>query len=218
MMIANVNNIKLNFERSGKGQAIILLHGNGEDHKIFDKAIPILEKHFTVYAIDSRGHGSSEEVKEFHYFDMVEDIKEFIINENIDNPIVYGFSDGGIIALLLASMYPKLLSKIIISGANINPKGLKTIWIILFKVMYLIKKDSKVKMMLEEPNISIEMLNKIEIPTVVLAGSRDVIKEKHTKLIVDNIKNSQLQILAGEDHGSYIIHNKKIANIILENT
>ena len=217
-MIANVNNIKLNFERSGKGQAIILLHGNGEDHKIFDKAIPILEKHFTVYAIDSRGHGSSEEVKEFHYFDMVEDIKEFIINENIDNPIVYGFSDGGIIALLLASMYPKLLSKIIISGANINPKGLKTIWIILFKVMYLIKKDSKVKMMLEEPNISIEMLNKIEIPTVVLAGSRDVIKEKHTKLIVDNIKNSQLQILAGEDHGSYIIHNKKIANMILENT
>ena len=115
-------------------------------------------------------------------------------------------------------MYPKLLSKIIVSGANINPKGLKAKWIILFKVMYLIKKDSKVKMMLEEPNISIEMLNKIEIPTVVLVGSRDVIKENHTKLIVDNIKNCKLQILDGEDHGSYIIHNGKIANIILENT
>ena len=217
-MIVSVNNIKLNFEKSGNGQALILLHGNGEDNKIFDKAIPILEKHFTVYAIDLRGHGSSEEIKEYHYLDMVEDIKEFIISENIAGPIVYGFSDGGIIALLLASMYPKLLSKIIVSGANINPKGLKAKWIILFKVMYLIKKDSKVKMMLEEPNISIEMLNKIEIPTVVLVGSRDVIKENHTKLIVDNIKNCKLQKLDGEDHGSYIIHNGKIANIILENT
>lgn len=217
-MIVSVNNIKLNFEKSGNGQALILLHGNGEDNKIFDKAIPILEKHFTVYAIDLRGHGSSEEIKEYHYLDMVEDIKEFIISENIASPIVYGFSDGGIIALLLASMYPKLLSKIVVSGANINPKGLKTIWIILFKVMYLIKKDSKVKMMLEEPNISIEMLNKIEIPTVILVGSRDVIKESHTKLIASNVKNSKLQILDGEDHGSYIIHNEKIANIILENT
>lgn len=217
-MISNVNNIKLYYEKRGEGRALILLHGNGESHKIFNKAIDILEKSFTVYAIDLRGHGSSEEIKEYHYLDMVEDIKEFIISENIASPIVYGFSDGGIIALLLASMYPKLLSKIVVSGANINPKGLKTIWIILFKVMYLIKKDSKVKMMLEEPNISIEMLNKIEIPTVILVGSRDVIKESHTKLIASNVKNSKLQILDGEDHGSYIIHNEKIANIILENT
>lgn len=217
-MISNVNNIKLYYEKRGEGRPLILLHGNGESHKIFDKAIDILEKSFTVYAIDLRGHGASEEIKEYHYLDMAEDIKEFIEDEKLKEPILYGFSDGGIIALLLASIYPKLLSKIIVSGVNINPKGLKAKWIILFKVMYLIKKDSKVKMMLEEPNISIEMLNKIEIPTVVLVGSRDVIKENHTKLIVDNIKNCKLQILDGEDHGSYIIHNKKIANIILENT
>lgn len=217
-MISNVNNIKLYYEKRGEGRPLILLHGNGESHKIFDKAIDILEKSFTVYAIDLRGHGASEEIKEYHYLDMAEDIKEFIEDEKLKEPILYGFSDGGIIALLLASIYPKLLSKIIVSGVNINPKGIKTIWVILFKMMYFIKKDSKVKMMLEEPNISIEMLNKIEIPTVILVGSRDVIKENHTKLIADNIKNSQLQIQYGEDHGSYIIHNEKIAKIILENT
>lgn len=217
-MISNVNNIKLYYEKRGEGRPLILLHGNGESHKIFDKAIDILEKSFTVYAIDLRGHGASEEIKEYHYLDMAEDIKEFIEDEKLKEPILYGFSDGGIIALLLASIYPKLLSKIIVSGVNINPKGIKTIWIILFKMMYFIKKDPKVKMMLEEPNISIEMLNKIEIPTVILVGSRDVIKENHTKLIADNIKNSQLQIQYGEDHGSYIIHNEKIAKIILENT
>ena len=70
-------------------------------------------------------------------------------------------------------------------------------------------------MMLEEPNISKEMLNRIEIPTVVLAGERDVIKEKHTRLIANSIKNSKLQILKGEDHGSYIIHSEKVAEIIL---
>ena len=149
---------------------------------------------------------------------MVEDIKEFIYTEKLVEPILYGFSDGGIIALLLASMYPRMLSRIIISGANIHPTGLKNIWIILFKITYLLKKDPKVKMMLEEPNISKEMLNRIEIPTVVLAGERDVIKEKHTRLIANSIKNSKLQILKGEDHGSYIIHSEKVAEIILMNT
>ncbi|MBU5317644.1 alpha/beta hydrolase [Clostridium bornimense] len=217
-MISNVNNIKLYYEKRGEGRPLILLHGNGESHKIFDEAIEILEKNFTVYAIDLRGHGASEDIEEYHYLDMVEDIKEFIYTEKLVEPILYGFSDGGIIALLLASMYPRMLSRIIISGANIHPTGLKNIWIILFKITYLLKKDPKVKMMLEEPNISKEMLNRIEIPTVVLAGERDVIKEKHTRLIANSIKNSKLQILKGEDHGSYIIHSEKVAEIILMNT
>ena len=69
-------------------------------------------------------------------------------------------------------------------------------------------------MMVKEPNITIEELQKIEIPTFILAGEKDVIKESHTRLIAKNIKNSTLEIIPKENHGSYIVHSEKIYNIM----
>ena len=65
-----------------------------------------------------------------------------------------------------------------------------------------------------EPNISLESLHTISIPTYILAGENDVIKYKHTKLIADNIENSTLEILPGENHSSYVVHSEKLYNII----
>ena len=69
-------------------------------------------------------------------------------------------------------------------------------------------------MMLNEPNIKLNELNRIKIPVVVLAGEKDIIKYKHSKLIADNIPNSILEIVNKENHGSYIIHSDKIYEII----
>ena len=49
--------IKLYYEKKGEGAPLIMLHGNGESHEIFDEATEVLKRKFTVYAIDSRGHG-----------------------------------------------------------------------------------------------------------------------------------------------------------------
>ncbi|MEG0513956.1 MAG: alpha/beta hydrolase, partial [Clostridia bacterium] len=105
-MLCHVNEIKLYYEVSGIGTPLLLLHGNGENHKIFDKAIPLLSEHFTVYAIDSRGHGQSDAVSQYHYDDIAEDVKCFIDKLKLKNPVFYGFSDGGIIGVLLAAKYP----------------------------------------------------------------------------------------------------------------
>ena len=113
-----VNNINLFYTCTGSGSPLIMLHGNGEDHTIFDEAVALLSKHFTVYAIDSRDHGQSDKVDELHYDDMAEDIRIFIEELGLEKPILYGFSDGGIIGLLLAIKYPELLSKVIGSGVN----------------------------------------------------------------------------------------------------
>lgn len=215
-MWCHVNNINLYYEKSGTGKPLLLIHGNGETHKIFDKAIPLLAEHFSVYAIDSRGHGKSDAALEYHYDDFAEDIKCFIEELNLEQPILYGFSDGGIVGLLLAAKYPQLLSQIIISGANLNPNGIRTGWLKLFQCINTIVKDPKMTMMLKEPNITAEMLSHIEIPTMVLAGSRDMVKRNHTQYIADNIKNSRLRILKGEGHGSYVLHSTKIVKLILD--
>ena len=69
-------------------------------------------------------------------------------------------------------------------------------------------------MMIQEPNITIKDLEKIEVSTYILAGEKDVIKEEHTRLIAKNIKNSTLEIIPKENHSSYIVHSEKIYNII----
>lgn len=215
-MFLDTGKIKLYYEKTGTGKPIILLHGNGEDHKIFNKTVQILKNHYTVYAIDSRDHGKSGKVTELHYEDMADDIYDFITMLGIEKPIVYGFSDGGILALILAVKHQDILSKIIVSGVNAAPNGLKTIHILTYKISYLFHKNPKVKMMLTEPNISDNMLKSIKIPAVITAGSNDMIKQRHMQHIADCVPNSTFTIFKNELHGSYIVNSTKIAEFILK--
>lgn len=209
-MYIQINRQILFYDKTGEGTPLLLLHGNGEDHTIFDALIPLLEKTHTVYAIDSRGHGASNPTEDFHYMGMAEDIAQFITSLEIQDPILYGFSDGGIVGLLLALHYPGLLSKLIISGANLYPNGMKRTF--LHKIKQHYKKTGNIldRMMLAEPDIDPDSLSKVRIPVLVLAGSEDIIKLSHTKLIAKKLPNAQLRILSGEDHGSYIIHSTKL--------
>ena len=69
--------------------------------------------------------------------------------------------------------------------------------------------------MLSEPDITAEMLGEIRIPVSIIGGSRDVIKTKHMKWIADNLSDGRFRILNGETHSSYVVHNEKLADIIL---
>ncbi len=213
-MLQNVNGITLYYEKTGEGQPIILLHGNGEDHQIFNVLTDQLKENFSVYAIDSRGHGKSTRVRELDYRSMAEDVVEFIKILGLEKPILYGFSDGGIIGLIIASAYPELLSKLIISGANLTPEGVKKRYLNLFRFLSCITRNPNFRLMATQPHIPVEELHKIVVPTLVLAGSKDLIKEEHTILIAEAIPNCTMQILTGEDHGSYVINSNKLYPIL----
>lgn len=213
-MFVNVNGIKIHYEVFGEGKPIILLHGNGECYKIFDMLIDKLKDNYKVYALDSRCHGESDNPKEITYDLMCDDTIEFIKKLNIEKPIFYGFSDGGIVGLLIAMKEPELLSNLIISGAQLNPNACITSDLIITKLLYFITRKKLIRLMVKEPNINPEDLTNIEIPVHVIAGENDVIKRSHTELIAKSIPNSTLEIVQGEDHGSYIIHSGKLYDII----
>lgn len=215
-MNITVNNVNLYYEVAGSGAPLVMVHGNGESHRIFDKAVPLLAEHFTCYLLDSRGHGQSQPVTEYHYEDMAEDVFQFIQALHLENVTYYGFSDGGIIGLLLASKYPKLLDRMIISGANTRPDAVSKRVVRLFKVINFLHKKPLFELMLTEPHITKEQLQAIETPTLVLAGSKDLVLEEDTRFIADSIPKATLQILPGESHTSYIVHKEKIAQLILD--
>lgn len=214
-MYIKVNDVTLSYTKHGSGKPLIMLHGNGQDQEIFKESIPILKEHYTVYLIDLRGHGSSSKEAELHYLDYVSDIRSVINQLNIVKPIFYGFSDGGIVGLMLASQYPDLLSKLIVSSPNLNPQGLSFLSRCFMKFIYNITKSSKIKLILEEPNISVEELGNIKIPTYITGGYFDMITLRHLRKINKSIHNSVLKIFKYHSHGSYINHSEIIAKYIL---
>ncbi|HJB25853.1 MAG TPA: alpha/beta hydrolase [Firmicutes bacterium] len=213
-MTITVNGVTLFYEKSGTGKPIVLLHGNGENHTIFREFTAQLSKHYTVYALDSRCHGHSEKTKQLTYHLMAEDTRCLIEQLGLKKPIVYGYSDGGIIGLLLAIQYPDLLSRLIISGANLTPSGMGKRFVRHCKLVHFFTRSKLWRLMAYEPNIDVAELSQIKIPVLVLAGEHDLILEEHTRMIASHIPNSVLKILPGEDHGSYVVHSEKLYEVV----
>ena len=192
---------------------MILLHGNGENHKIFDVLIKRLAATHTCYALDSRCHGRSG-IAPLTYDNMADDVNAFIDELKIDKPLIIGFSDGGIVALLLGIKYGDKISKIIAIGPNATPDGLKKPFICLMKVLFRLSRNDKIKLMLTEPNISDDELRRIKNPTVILAGEKDIVKKEHILHVADMIENSAVEILHGESHSGYVVHSPKLYGIL----
>lgn len=215
-MFIHVHGIRLYYEKIGNGKPLIMVHGNEEDHRIFDNAAEILKNHYTLYLVDSRGHGQSDKVKEYHYQDMCEDMVDFINQLSLKDVTYMGSSDGAIVGMLIASKYPDLISHLILAGPNTKPHGvIKEVYDDM-KKQYQKTKNPLIKMMLDEPHISNKELKSIRSDTLVLAGSDDLIRLDHIHNIACHIPHCRLRILDGEDHSSYIIHSEKIAKIILK--
>jgi pimeloyl-ACP methyl ester carboxylesterase len=214
--VIQLKDVTLFYEKLGSGNPLILLHGNGEDHRTFAHAMEALSRMFTVYAVDSRNHGQSTMTDQFHYSTMASDIEDMIEQLGLNQVTIAGFSDGGIIGLLIAVKKPIWLKKLIVMGANLYPKGVKPNVNYLTEIDYQKTKNPYLKMMLEEPMITNQMLHEIHVPVVVAAGSNDVIMKGHTKKIAHHIKQSTLIILEGETHESYVVRGHHLIDLILK--
>ncbi len=214
-MIAKVNGIELYYERSGEGRPLLLVHGNGEDHTIFNEAVRELRRDFCCYTVDSRGHGRSSRVKALHYEDMAADMLALLEALDLRDAVFYGFSDGGIVGLLTAAKTERVTT-LIVSGANLSPQGVTKKLRAQLWLLNKLRPDEKLALMLREPQIEDATLRAIRAETLVLAGTGDLILPGETRHIAATIPNADLQFLEGEDHGSYIVHSTKIAGIIRE--
>ncbi|MCI1305076.1 MAG: alpha/beta hydrolase [Lachnospiraceae bacterium] len=211
----HVNHVDISYETVGQGRPVILIHGNGEDHTIFDRTAAILEKRFTCYLPDSRGHGRSRWIGEFHYREMAEDLIQFMEKLNLRNAAVVGFSDGGIIGLMAAARTDRI-SSLIACGANTRPEGLRGLYLLGMRILHFFGRSPLMRLMVREPDISDEGLAQIRADTLIVAGQHDLIRKSETDHIAGTIPGAEKIILSGETHGSYIVHSEKLAKIILK--
>ncbi len=205
------SDIELFYEEKGSGDTLILLHGNGEDHTYFKHQIEHFSKKRKVIAIDTRGHGkTSRGTAPFTIRQFADDLYFFMQSHDIEKADILGFSDGGNIALCFAMKYPQKVNKLIADGANLDPTGVKARFQLPIEIGCRIagifaEKNAKAKknvemlgLMVNDPNILPIDLGKIVAPTLIIAGTNDLIKRSHTELIAVSIPNAKLALIKGD--------------------
>ena len=203
-------NFSLNFTEKGYGAPLILLHGNGESSGYFVNQIDRFANEYRGIAVDTRGHGASPRGnKPFTLETFADDLKNLLDSLNIEKANILGFSDGGNIAVIFALKYPERVASLVLNGANLFPSGLKSSFLIPVKVLFAVfsllshfsrrakRRSELLYLMAKQPNIQPERLSSIKCPVLVIAGTQDVIKEKHTKLIAASLPDSSLCFLKG---------------------
>lgn len=212
-MIKN-NDIKLYYKVIGEGFPLMMLHGNGEDHHSLLTLAQSLASDFKIYLIDSRGHGQSEGKVAKDYQEMAVDLITFMNQHDIYECHIFGYSDGGIVALKTAIIQPKKFVKIVLCGVNISPDGIEDITRKSMADAYSKNKNPLLALMLEGPIFNHDDFKKINHPTQLYFGEHDVIKTSHQQTILNLLKHASLHILASETHESYIMNNDMLANRI----
>lgn len=203
--------IELNFIERGRGEPLLLLHGNGEDHGYFDRQISAFMPYYRVIAVDTRGHGRSPRGEApFTILQFADDLRDFMDSLGLESAHILGFSDGGNIALTFALRYPERVRKLILDGSNLCPAGVRRKYQVPIELHWkrlrrAVERGDEGKraelelfeLMTLQPDIAVSELAGVKSPTLVIAGDRDMIKDSHTRLIAKNIPDARLVILRG---------------------
>lgn len=237
-MFTTIDKINVHYIKKGKGQPLLFLHGVFLDSSAFKKLTDLLSKKFTVYILDFPMHGKSGDMEKSYsianYSDLV---SKFIKNIKIKDPIIMGYSAGGLIASVYASR-KKVKKLILIDPAGI---GSKSLLYILFKIIFImvplslfwnpvgflkilsngfynLSKNLFNKKFYESSKEflkdNIYHLRKIRCPTMIIWANMDeVLPFRNSKIFLKNIKNSKLMKIKG-NHAWPVLRPEKINRLI----
>ena len=230
---ADIRGFKMYYEIYGKGEPLLIIHGNGGSIVNFSNQIPYFAKNYQVILADSRAQGKSVDPSDsLSYEMMTDDLNALLDQLGLKSCYVIGWSDGGINGLLLAIRHPDKVKKLAVTGANLWPDTTAVDpfvynWAMKYNQNLLetmkkpganiaqTKNQLKLAHLLSyEPHITIQQLQTITCPTLVIGGDHDVIRPKHTMLIAQSIPNSYLWIIPNSGHSTPIFKKEQFNKIV----
>lgn len=111
------NGITIHYKEWGSGHPLLLLHGGTATLEEWQAQIALFAPYFRVIAPDTRGHGkTSHSAQTLSYPLMAQDTAAFIRALNLRQPLVFGYSDGGQVALELGIHHPDLAGALVLGG------------------------------------------------------------------------------------------------------
>lgn len=214
---ARVNGHMMHYFRAGSGPPVLLLHGGGDsgEHAFANQIGALVEAGHQVIAPDQVGQGRTpDQPGPLHYAAMMEDTAALLRQLRLASVDVLGFSDGGILGLMLAIRHPDLVDRLAVSGVNVSPDGLPADHLDALRAELGAAADGGAvgtwpklgELWLNSPTdaeLNLSVLAAVSQPVLLMAGDHDLIRLDHTVAIFQALPNAQLFILPDTGHGTF---------------
>jgi pimeloyl-ACP methyl ester carboxylesterase len=223
-------------DRGAGNETILLLHG-GMSHSglLLDAFGSALTSRYRVVSFDRRGHGRTPDTDApFHYAEMATETIG-VLDTVVNGPAhVVGWSDGGIVALLVALRRPDLVRRTVVIGTNVHheaalPMDVDPGGVFATKIHddyaalspdgaghFVDIAERSNAMVASEPTMSPDDLSAITAPTLVMAGDDDLVRLDHTCAIYAALPAGRLAIVPGASHAAPIERSSLMAALILD--
>lgn len=218
------------YAQAGQGQlAVLFSHGAGADHTLWGEQLQILQKEFTVAAIDLNGHGQSPRRAGEGLFSYAQDARAVIAALGLPTVLI-GHSMGGALALTVALDPPENLVGLVLVGTGaklrVHPQilalcqsdferalELVVTWAFASSALSELRERSRAQMRRNGPETllrdfascdSFDLLNRlceIKLPTLVVCGAQDSLTPvKYSEYLQKSIAGAQLRLIEHAGH------------------
>ena len=220
-----IGGVRTWYEEAGSGEPLALLHGGLATNGAWSAQIPDLAAHFHVVAPERRGHGHTPDIDgPWSYEAMATETIGFL-EAVVDEPAhLVGWSDGGIVGLLVAIRRSELVRKLVAISANFDTSGVPadvaaevtsmapgSDFLAALRSAYQATSPDGpehwpvvvgkfVELVTREPHIPPAELKRIASPTLVLTGDDDLVSLEHTVELFRAIRGAELAIVPGTSH------------------
>lgn len=227
-----LKHLRMYYEVYGQGRPLLLLHGGASTVQAsFGRQLADFSRDHLVIAPEQRGHGHTGNVPgPYRYTDMAGDTAELLDRLGIRQADVMGWSDGGVVALMLAVRRPDLVRRLVVSGANAMP-GTRALTPETLTMLGDYQPGEDTARQLEWARLAGDSaggwavaigklktlwlthptpdeltpadLARVRAPTLVVAGDHDVVRLDHTLEIYRAIPRASLYILPATEHATF---------------
>jgi pimeloyl-ACP methyl ester carboxylesterase len=223
-------------QRGEGGATVLLLHGGmSNSDLLLDTLGDALAERHRLVAFDRRGHGYTADTDApFHYDDMATETIG-VLETVVGGPAhIVGWSDGGIVALLVALRRPDLVDRLVLIGVNFHHEGVLPLEVDADSPFAAVMSQAYaerspdgaehfgdvfakfIAMATTEPTLTVEDLSRVNAPTLVLVGDDDVIALDHTCAMYEALPAGQLCVVPRASHVLPVEHPAETAHIMLD--
>ncbi|MFI5952414.1 alpha/beta fold hydrolase [Cryptosporangium sp. NPDC051539] len=223
MSYANVDGLNTYYETHGTGDPLVLLHGGLATAESWAAQIPDLAKHYQVIVPERRGHGRTADADgRYTYRLMAAETARLLDTLGVSAAHLVGWSDGAMVAALVAIDRPELVEKIVLIGQYFTPDGAApgvqalladavamTAW--ARESYAALSPDGPghfdavtaklLRMWREDTGIPTDELARITAPALVMQGDGDFVTVEHSAHVTRTLAEAQLAVVPGTSHG-----------------
>jgi pimeloyl-ACP methyl ester carboxylesterase len=221
---AKIDGIGFYYEIHGKGHPLVLMHGAWATIESLAFQVGPLSERFKVILVERRGHGRTPDTPgKFTYMQGAEDMKRVLEHLGVSQAHIVGWSDGGVIGLLMARHHPDIMKRFVCIGGSYHFRGYTRTFAKSFVDSTSDSLDpmmaqaykwtsadgpehfpvvfEKIKgMSSSHPRYTKNELKSIQIPTLIMSGDADVVSLEHSVNFFKGLPKAQLSIIPGTTH------------------